>query len=84
MLKKLNCQISKEKPELISKAGKLGVAARIRKQKRSLSGLFDAKKRIQRKVNLVRWTVVINNVRISYKKLSSEFVNYFVEYGLPQ
>jgi hypothetical protein len=45
--------------------------------------MFDKKIHIQRKGNLVRWGIVINNVRIPYEKLSSDFINYYIEYGNP-
>lgn len=45
--------------------------------------MFDKKKYIQRKGNLVRWGVVINNKRIPYKKLSSDFIDYYLHYGNP-
>lgn len=45
--------------------------------------MFDEKRHIQRKGNLVRWGIVINNVRIPYEKLSSDFINYYIEYGNP-
>lgn len=70
-------------PTLRSRAGKLGAKAIIRKQKINLSGMFSKKIRIQRKGNLVRWGILVNNVRIPYKKLSSGFVDYYIEYGNP-
>jgi len=82
-LAKLNSKITKETPELRSQAGKRGGKAVIRKQKLNSSGMFDEKKRIQKKGNLVRWGIVINNVRLPYKKLSSDFIDYYVEYGNP-
>lgn len=82
-LASLNNKISKENPSLRKKAGKLGAKARIEKQKKSLSGLFDSKNRMQRKGNLVRWGIVINGVRIPFKKLSSNFIDYYIEYGNP-
>lgn len=82
-LASLNDKISKENPSLRKKAGKLGAKARIEKQKKSLSGLFDSKKRMQRKGNLVRWGIVINGIRIPFKKLSSDFIDYYIEYGNP-
>ena len=45
--------------------------------------MFDKNTRIQRKGNLVRWGIIINNVRIPYKKLSSDFIDYYLEYGNP-
>lgn len=45
--------------------------------------MFDSKKRVQRKGNLVRWGIVINGTRIPFKKLSSDFIDYYIEYGNP-
>jgi hypothetical protein len=69
-------------PELRSKAGKLGAKAIIRKQKK-LTGMFSKKNYIQRKENLVKSGILVNNVRVRYKKLSSDFINYYIEYGRP-
>nr|AWX53465.1 hypothetical protein [Scotinosphaera sp. NIES-154] len=82
-LASLNDKISKENPSLRKRAVKLGAKARIEKQKKSLSGLFDSKKRVQRKGNLVRWGIVINGVCLPFKKLSSDFIDYYIEYGNP-
>jgi hypothetical protein len=79
----LNEQISRENPSVRQKAGRLGAKARIEKQKKNLTGFFDSKKRVQRKGNLVRWGIVINGVRVPYKKLSSDFIDNYVEYGNP-
>ena len=43
--------------------------------------MFDLKKSIQKKGNLVRWGVIINNIRVPYEKLSSDFIDYYIEYG---
>jgi hypothetical protein len=82
-LANLNRQITEKNPELRKKAGKLGGKARVQKQKQNYTGLFDLKKRVQRKANLVRWGIVINGNRVPFKKLSSDFANYFIEYGNP-
>jgi hypothetical protein len=82
-LANLNRQITEKNPELRKKAGKLGGKARVQKQKQNYTGLFDLKKRVQRKANLVRWGIVINGTRVPFKKLSSDFANYFIEYGNP-
>lgn len=82
-LAQLNAKITAQTPELRSKVGKLGGKAVIRKQKLNSTGMFDKKKHIQRKGNLVRWGIVINNVRIPYEKISSDFINYYIEYGNP-
>jgi hypothetical protein len=82
-LERLNIKITAETPELRSKAGKLGGKAISEKHKRDGLGMFDKKKRIQRKGNLVRWGILINKKRIPYKKLSSDFIDYSIEYGNP-
>ncbi len=80
-LTKLNKKITEENPELRSKAGKIGGKAVTAKHKASSTSMFNKDTRIQRKGNLVRWGVLINNIRVSYKKLSSDFINYYIEYG---
>lgn len=82
-LAELNAKITEQTPELRKKAGKLGGKAVIRKQKLNSTGMFDTKKRIQRKGNLVRWGIIINNVRVLYENLSSDFIDYYIEYGNP-
>jgi len=82
-LAELNCKISKERPTLRSETGKLGAKVTIRKQRINLTGMFSKKTQIQRKGNLVRWEIMIKNVRVPYKKLSSDFIDYYLEYGNP-
>ena len=82
-LTELNCKISKERPTLRSEAGKLGAKVTIRKQRINLTGMFSKKTQIQRKGNLVRWGIMIKNVRVPYKKLSSDFIDYYLEYENP-
>lgn len=82
-LKKLNKKITAEMPELRSKAGKLGGKTISEKHKKNEQGMFNKKRYIQRKGNLVRWGVLINNKRILYKNLSSDFIDYYLEYGNP-
>jgi hypothetical protein len=82
-LDKLNAKITKETPDLRSKVGKLGGKTVITKQKLDLNGMFSKDKHIQRKGNLVRSGIVINNVRIPYKKLSSDIIDHYIMYGNP-
>lgn len=82
-LSKLNAKITSENPELRVKAGKLGGKAVTDKHKADETGMFHKKKYIQKKGNLVRWGVFINNRRVLYKNLSSDFIDYYIEYGNP-
>nr|YP_636211.1 putative site-specific DNA endonuclease [Tupiella akineta]AAV80635.1 putative site-specific DNA endonuclease [Tupiella akineta] len=82
-LERLNIKITAKTPKFRSKAGKLGGKAISEKHKRDEFGMFDKKKRIQRKGNLVRWGILINKKRIPYKNLSSDFIDYYIEYGNP-
>ena len=79
----MNEKITKEDSELRSRAGKIGGKVVTTKHKASYTGMFDKNTPIQRKGNLVRWGIIINNVRIPYKKLSSDFIDYYLEYGNP-
>jgi hypothetical protein len=80
---KLNDRLTKQTPEIRKKAGKLGGKAVTKKHRLNKTGMFDQKSCIQRKGNLVRWGIVIRGVRIPYEKLSSDFINYYIEYGNP-
>jgi hypothetical protein len=82
-LAKLNDRITKQTPELRKKAGKLGGKAVIKKHRLNKTGMFDQENRIQRKGNLVRWGIGIRGVRVPYEKLSSDFIDYYIEYGNP-
>jgi hypothetical protein len=82
-LAKLNAQITKNTPELRSKAGKIGGKAVTKKHKKNSTGMFDKKSFIQKKGNLVRWGVVINGKRVPYEKLSSDFIDYYLKFGNP-
>lgn len=77
----LNEYISEHTPLQRSKAGKLGARARIEKQKRDKTNLFDPTYKMQRKGNLVRWGVIIDGVRVPYKELSSDFVDDYLLCG---
>jgi hypothetical protein len=80
-LKQLNRFLTKENPTHRSRIGKLGGQSNTHKQRLHKKHFFDVKRHIQKKGNLVRWGIVINNKRIPYKKLSSDFVDYHVMYG---
>nr|YP_010987552.1 HNH endonuclease [Hydrocytium acuminatum]WOR09597.1 HNH endonuclease [Hydrocytium acuminatum] len=77
-LAKLNQEISKNCPEQRSKASKLGVKARISKQQTEKTAFFDETHSIQKKANLVRWGIKIDNIRVPFEKLSSDFVDYYL------
>ena len=80
-LDKLNRMLTTERPYQRSDAGKKGGKACTEKQKADKKHFFDEKSRIQKRANLVRWGIVINGVRIPFEKLSSDFVDYHIEYG---
>jgi hypothetical protein len=80
-LVKLNDEISKNRPEHRSEAGKLGAKARIAKQQTEKTALFDRTHIIQKKGNLVRWGITIDGIRVPFEKLSSDFVDYHLMYG---
>lgn len=80
-LAKLNDEISKSRPEQRSEAGKLGAKARIAKQQTEKTALFDETHIIQKRANLVRWGIKIDGIRVPFKKLSSDFVDYHLMYG---
>ena len=43
--------------------------------------MFDPKASVQKRGNLKRWGIIIDNQRIPYKKLSSDFIEYHIHYG---
>ena len=81
-LAKLNDEISQVRPEQRSKAGKRGAKARIAKQQNEKTALFDPTQIVQKKGNLVRWGIEIDGIRVPFEKLSSDFVDYHLMYGI--
>lgn len=80
-LEKVNLFLTEYKPEVRSEAGKLGGKARIEKQRREKTNLFDPKALMQKRGNLVRWGISINGKRIPYENLSEDFIEYHLHYG---
>ena len=80
-LRKLHEKLTQENPQQRSHAGKLGGKARIAKQKREQTALFNPSKINQKKGNLIRWGIKIDGVRIPYENLSSDFVLYHLHFG---
>lgn len=68
-------------PEQRSKVGILGGISCTNKQKDTQTGLFDPKATVQRKGNLKRWGIKIDDVRIPYSELSSDFIDYQINLG---
>ena len=62
---KLNDEISRNRPEQRSDAGKLGAKARIAKQQIEKTALFDPTHIIQKKANFVRWGIEIDGGALS-------------------
>jgi hypothetical protein len=80
-LAKLNDEISQVRPEQRSEAGKRGAKARIAKQQKEKTALYDPTQIVQKKGNLVRWGIEIDSIRVPFEKLSSDFVDYHLMYG---
>lgn len=77
-LQKLNEQLTKQER---SQAGKRGGKAVTKQQFATQTGMFDPKASVQKRGNLKRWGIIIDNQRISYKRLSSDFIEYHIHYG---
>lgn len=80
-LDNLNNHITKNNPELRSKAGKFGSTAQQKIMKKDKKGFFSSTSYIQKLGNLKRWGIVINGKRIPFESLSSDFINYHIAYG---
>jgi len=76
-LARLNAEITANRPELRRDAGRKGAQKRIANQRKKEIGFFNPKHIAQKKGNLVRWGVVIDGVRVPFKKLSSELTIFF-------
>ena len=77
-LQKLNEQLTKQQR---SQAGKRGGKAVTKQQFATKTGMFEPKASVQKRGNLKRWGIIIDNQRISYKRLSSDFIEYHIHYG---
>lgn len=71
-------------PEQRVEAGRKGGAARIIKQRKEQTQLFDPKSRMQKHGNLAKWGVVIRGEHIPYENLSSDFIDNYLEHADPK
>jgi hypothetical protein len=77
-MSELNQQLTFEQR---SNAGKVGAQKTLQLQKETQTGLFNPKATLQKLANLKRWGIKIDGVRISFKRLSSDFVEYHINEG---
>ena len=80
-LKQLNDEITENRPEQRSEAGKLGAAAQHIVMRSAGKGFFSEKHQVQKLGNLKRWGIKIKGERIPFEKLSSDFIDYHIAYG---
>ncbi len=80
-LAKVNADITRNNPHHRSAIGKKGGKAVTDMQRKEQKGLFHPKSPIQRKGTLRRWGIKINGVRVPFKKLSSDFIDYHLAFG---
>ena len=64
-----------------SQAGKRGGKSTTNQQFLEKKGMFDPKAFVQKRGNLKRWGIMIDNQRIPYNSLSSDFIEYYIQYG---
>lgn len=64
-----------------SVAGKIGAQKTLQFQRETNTGFFNPKATLQKLANLKRWGIKIDGVRIPFKKLSSDFVDYQINEG---
>lgn len=64
-----------------SQAGKRGGKSTTNQQFLEKKGMFDPKAFVQKRGNLKRWGIMIDNQRIPYNCLSSDFIEYYIHYG---
>lgn len=64
-----------------SNAGKIGAQKTLELQRETNTGFFDPKATLQKLANLKRWGIKIDGVRIPFKKLSSDFIDYQINEG---
>lgn len=64
-----------------SQAGKRGGKSTTNQQFLEKKGMFDPKAFVQKRGNLKRWGIMIDNLRIPYNCLSSDFIEYYIQYG---
>ena len=80
-LAKVNADITRNNPHQRSAAGKKGGKAVADAQRKDQKGLFDPKAPLQKTGNLMRWGIKIDGIRVPFKKLSSDFVDYHILFG---
>lgn len=80
-LAKVNANITRNNPHQRSAAGKKGGKAVTDAQRKDQKGLFDPKAPLQKRANLMRWGIKIDGIRVPFKKLSSDFVDYHISFG---
>lgn len=78
---RLNEYLSENQPTQRSDAGKLGGKKQTDDARERQTGFFDKKHIIQKHGNLVKWGAKVEGIKIPYKKLSSDFINYYLTYG---
>lgn len=77
-LRKVNEQLTTHQR---SQAGQRGGKAVTKQHFASKTSMFDPKSSIQKRGNLKRWGILIDNQRIPYKRLSSDFIEYHIHCG---
>ena len=77
----LNERLSKDQSTLRSDAGKLGGKAQTDDAREKETDFFNKKRIIQKHENLVKWGAKVGGFKIPYKKLSSDFIDYYLAYG---
>ena len=64
-----------------SNAGKIGAQKTLQYQRETNTGFFNPKATVQKLANLKRWGIKIDGVRVSFKNLSSDFIDYHINKG---
>lgn len=77
-MNELNQQLTFEQR---SSAGKIGAQKTLQLQRNTNTGFFDPKSTLQKLGNLKRWGIKIDGVRIPFKNLSSDFIDYHINKG---
>jgi hypothetical protein len=62
-------------------AGKVGAQKTLQFQRETQTGLFNPKATLQKLANLKRWGIKIDGVRVPFKNLSSDFIDYHINKG---
>lgn len=64
-----------------SNAGKVGAQKTLQYQRETKTGFFNPKATLQKLANLKRWGIKIDGVRVPFKRLSSDFIDYHINKG---